>query len=171
MIQLDNGTRVYPCGEWDASIRNGAVYHARKLGGTPSTKVVDDVLIIWPSDVEWERRGQDVEALLRLKKGAKLEAGTFHVWGTKSLIYFIAVGDTVKIGISRDLPQRLRKIRTGLSSPIDSVYVETRQTFTELGMHKKFAHHRLRGEWFTLGDEIIGFIERSVKDGILRKFI
>lgn len=80
MIQMDNGTRVYARGEWNASKRYSAVFHARKLGGQPTTQVVDGVLIVWPAGVDWIQRGMDIETLYRVAGGAT----SLDVFGERS---------------------------------------------------------------------------------------
>lgn len=87
-------------------------------------------------------------------------------------VYFIVVGDTVKIGISKDISKRLASLKTGLSSPIDTVYVEENAgRLSESALHAKFHSHRLHGEWFSLSDEIKEFIAECRLTASLSKFL
>jgi hypothetical protein len=52
MIAVGNGAKVFLPGEWNGSVRSAAVYHARKLGGTPTANVRNGALFVWPSDFD-----------------------------------------------------------------------------------------------------------------------
>lgn len=86
-------------------------------------------------------------------------------------VYFMLVGDAVKIGISRNVNRRINEFQVALSRPIDAVYVEKGRQFTETGLHKKFERHRLRGEWFSLSDEIKGYVDDCFRDAKLTRFL
>jgi hypothetical protein len=64
-------------------------------------------------------------------------------------VYFIQGGDLVKIGYTTNIRQRLYDLQT--SAPIDLVLLGlipgTRALEKEY--HKRFAAHRVRGEWFS----------------------
>ena len=52
MIAIGKGAKVFLPGEWNGSVRSAAVYHARKLGGTPQVNVRNGVLFVWPADFD-----------------------------------------------------------------------------------------------------------------------
>lgn len=89
---------------------------------------------------------------------------------TRQAVYFMLVGDTVKIGISRNLNRRIKEFKVAISAPIDAVYVESGVHFTEKELHERFAQHRLQGEWFSLSDEIKGFVDDCFRDAMLTRF-
>src|SRR5574341_1136092 len=76
------------------------------------------------------------------------------------MIYFIQQGEfgPIKIGYSADPVGRLRNLAT-------STHVELRMLATvdgdaddERALHEKFAHHRIRREWFKPAAEILAYI-------------
>lgn len=71
MIKMKDGTTVYFRGEWNAQSRHRAVYEARKLGGTPSAKIVGSALIVWPSRPLKVHRAALVETVTRIKDGMR----------------------------------------------------------------------------------------------------
>lgn len=77
------------------------------------------------------------------------------------LIYFISSGDAVKIGISQDVARRLESLQCG--SPVELTLLGTRPggEVEERALHQKFAHLRIRGEWFRLERDLLEFINAA----------
>ena len=78
-------------------------------------------------------------------------------------VYFAQAGDMVKIGWSNNIPSRLVAIRN--SCPAEVVLLRTIPTADrqlERTLHKRFAHLRVRLEWFSLRDELCAFIEAEI---------
>lgn len=75
-------------------------------------------------------------------------------------IYFATVdGHTVKIGFASDVPARLRTLQTASHRPLHLLVVIAGSQADERQLHKRFAEHRVQGEWFRLSNEIKDFIE------------
>lgn len=98
---------------------------------------------------------------------AGLRSPNQELSGLPKAVYFIVVGDVVKIGVSSDLPKRILALKTALAHPIDASYRDEGFQLSEKSLHERFKAHRLQGEWFILADEIKEFIEDCRKDGIL----
>jgi hypothetical protein len=67
-------------------------------------------------------------------------------------VYIIESGGLVKIGSARDLKRRLSQLRTGSSQELELLngWLLDFPQDTERLLHKKYAAHRVRGEWFRL---------------------
>lgn len=71
-------------------------------------------------------------------------------------IYYLRVGDLIKIGFTADIDQRMKHYPP--NTELLAQHPGTRQT--ERRMHHKFLHHRASGrEWFTPSDDITQHIE------------
>lgn len=66
----------------------------------------------------------------------------------ESVVYFITDGRRVKIGVTRDLPGRLRKLQTGNPLTLTVVKTVIGDQNEEYDLHQRFAAYRLNGEWF-----------------------
>lgn len=84
---------------------------------------------------------EEIEALLKLR-------ATKIGW-----VYVLRSGDAVKIGwTGRAVESRLAAARTYISGDV-FIYASLRGTrLDERVLHKRFAHARLRGEWFIAAD-------------------
>lgn len=74
-------------------------------------------------------------------------------------VYFIANGDTVKIGVAYNVRKRLTDLQ--ISSPVRLRLIGLLRSdrFREGDVHARFQGLRIRGEWFWLKAEIIDFIK------------
>ena len=86
-------------------------------------------------------------------------------------IYLIKNKDTghMKIGIAKDIKQRLKALQTGSVSELEVlslIYSETPYTL-EKNLHNRFASKRLRGEWFNLEGSDIEYIMKLSTDDFL----
>lgn len=66
------------------------------------------------------------------------------------MIYFIQDSETghIKIGHAADPERRLKQLQTGCPGKLILLCTVSGSKDDEAKIHKKFAHHRLRGEWF-----------------------
>lgn len=87
--------------------------------------------------------------------------------GLPKAVYFIVVGDVVKIGVSSDLQKRVLALKTGLAHQIDAIYVDAGVSLSEKTLHEKFKTHRMEGEWFILADEIKEYIDECRRTAVL----
>ncbi len=68
-------------------------------------------------------------------------------------VYFILRNGHVKVGVARDPEARLAQLQTGNSLPLSIIakmpFQSRREAMeVERSIHRKYAHHRLNGEWF-----------------------
>lgn len=83
---------------------------------------------------------------------------------TLGSVYFIGFGDYIKIGFSNNLKGRLNTLQTGSPEKL-VLYASMRGTHRkEIELHQRFAHLRLKGEWFRKAPDILDFIEQ-IKTG------
>lgn len=79
-----------------------------------------------------------------------------HEWNnraeiaTDERVYVIRCGRFVKIGTSRNVAERLRALQTGNAERVELVGVLYGGNHLEGTLHRRFARHHVRGEWFTL---------------------
>lgn len=74
-------------------------------------------------------------------------------------IYFIRVGERVKIGRAKDVNRRLGELRPGSAQPLNLIAAVPSHGELESAIHEKFAKYRIQGEWFALSPELTAFIE------------
>ncbi len=77
------------------------------------------------------------------------------------LCYFLAgtVGP-IKIGHSKDLHRRMAEIALIVGYPVTLLATANGSYFREAHYHKRFAAHRLHGEWFDRHPDILAEIAR-----------
>jgi hypothetical protein len=79
------------------------------------------------------------------------------------VIYFIRKPDgPIKIGTTIRLSERLQQLALEYGEGLEVLGVAEGSFEVERGLHSRFRHLRLVGEWFEPGDDLIGFI---VSDG------
>ena len=76
--------------------------------------------------------------------------------------YFIRdeVTCLIKIGWAKSPIDRLKTLQTGSSNPLTLIHFIDSSVFDETELHQRFAHLRVRGEWFKPAQELLEFIER-----------
>ena len=79
------------------------------------------------------------------------------------MIYFVRSGDLVKIGYASSVEKRIPTLRTSNPNAIVVLGAMTGDMEAERALHERFAKHRVRGEWFVLCDEIVGFIQENAR--------
>jgi hypothetical protein len=75
-------------------------------------------------------------------------------------VYFILVGDKVKIGYSARPLNRLRALQTSHPDKLHILATIPGSQKTEGRLHERFDRYKVRGEWFRFTPEIRGFINR-----------
>jgi hypothetical protein len=75
-------------------------------------------------------------------------------------LYFVeaAAVNAMKIGITGDLDQRLAGIQQALPINIELAATVRGTTRQEHALHLRFAHIRMRGDWFQITDELRSFV-------------
>lgn len=93
---------------------------------------------------------QFVVDLQRAHKDAAPETSRATLkFGRPQAVYYLKLGNRIKIGTTTNLPQRL------LAVPHDEVLaVEPGGNATERNRHAQFARHRTTGEWFKAHAEL-----------------
>jgi hypothetical protein len=76
-----------------------------------------------------------------------------------SFVYFVACREFIKIGWSENWQSRLANMQTSNPDPIKVLLVLAQPKSLESDLHKQFAAHSHRGEWFRDHPEIRAFIK------------
>ncbi|MBM9622242.1 GIY-YIG nuclease family protein [Streptomyces zhihengii] len=58
--------------------------------------------------------------------------------------------DPVKIGVSRNLPERIRSLQTGAPAQLEILWTTPGGQSLETRLHSAFQRYRTHGEWFNL---------------------
>jgi hypothetical protein len=90
----------------------------------------------------------------------------------RSLIYFIRFGThrLVKIGYSKDHPwKRMATMQTGTPERLHLLGMAPGSPEDEAAWHKRFAHLRVRGEWFKWTPELRQAAKSHLHDPFSRK--
>jgi len=83
--------------------------------------------------------------------------------------YIIKANNQVKIGITKDVPARLKELQTGNSAELRAI--EVLEGNREKELHKLFADYRLKGEWFS-AEPVERWLaaERAKKDSLVGRW-
>ena len=93
-----------------------------------------------------------------------------HPWGRRIVnlrhverwVYFIRAGDSaIKIGSAASVTGRLGELQVGNHEELTLLLAVRIELLTERGLHERFAHLRIRGEWFRAAPELLEFIEHA----------
>lgn len=78
-------------------------------------------------------------------------------------VYFVQAGEDglVKIGCASDVASRLATLQTGSPEPLRLLGVTAGGKSAESALHRRFAHLRVRGEWFVAAEELLGYIQEQ----------
>jgi hypothetical protein len=79
--------------------------------------------------------------------------------------YIVRAGENgpVKIGWADDVPSRLATLQTGHYETLTVIREVDTWWQSEAEFHRRFASHRLRGEWFTFVPEMLSFVPTAPK--------
>lgn len=136
-----------------------ALEEAAKLGPRPFVEVAPDGTI---------RAGQLPEPEPKQPASFSDRSGFYCDADTSSHIghvYFIQAEESqrIKIGFSENPIQRLASLSTSSSESLALLASFPATMADERELHKKFAHLRIRGEWFSTSPEIMAYIEGAPK--------
>lgn len=76
-----------------------------------------------------------------------------------SIVYAVRSGDFIKIGTTTDMPNRMLGLQCGNPIALSIVATWPGDVRNEADAHRRFAHLRVRGEWFSLTADLLAFIE------------
>ena len=76
-------------------------------------------------------------------------------------VYFVCYRSSVKIGSARNPARRIADLQCGSPVHLTVLGVMPGDLDFERELHKRWAEHRLRGEWFSLTPEIRQFIKQN----------
>lgn len=81
----------------------------------------------------------------------------------ESFVYFVRAGTAgpIKIGISNQPARRISRAQGYHYEELITMAVVTGSWHDEIGVHEKFSHLRIRGEWFRSEPELIEFIDKA----------
>lgn len=80
-------------------------------------------------------------------------------------IYIIYSAGHVKIGVSSNVTRRSHSFRTASPVPVVLLAKIEGSNELEVTVHRRFADHRITGEWFKLSPEVREFIATCQRDG------
>lgn len=100
-----------------------------------------------------------------LQELAKLEGAEApaYVHPVRSHVYFIGCAAAIKIGVAVDVPKRFKAIQAHSPVPVEVFATTIGDRAVEQDYHRRFAHARLHGEWFSPHPDILAEIERLSK--------
>jgi len=74
-------------------------------------------------------------------------------------VYFIRAGEANLDGFAENFKRRLGSLQTGQERLLQVLAVISAADIGELETHQRFAHLRIRGEWFRADKELLQFID------------
>jgi hypothetical protein len=98
----------------------------------------------------------DIQAWQRRARKTLQASGAPDGW---CYVYIVQIGNNVKIGRTVDVAQRLRGLQTSSPATVTLLVAVLAHASLEPAIHARFKHLRHSGEWFTLNDELLGFVE------------
>lgn len=78
-------------------------------------------------------------------------------------VYFVEMGDFIKIGFTRSLENRLTQFASSLPLPVALLHSLRGTIGLERFYHAKFDQLRARGEWFRKGADLVAFVAELAK--------
>jgi hypothetical protein len=85
----------------------------------------------------------------------------------QTFIYFLQVGDRIKIGVSKKPFTRLKSITAGAHGHIAKVIIVPGSVADERWLHRHFDRRRVNGEWFSATPPLVAMMLRCAKAGRL----
>lgn len=80
-------------------------------------------------------------------------------------VYFLEMGDFIKIGRAVGVYARVRSLDKSLPLPTTLLHFMPGTCDLETDLHRKFKHLRSKGEWFRKAPELTDFIKELVENG------
>lgn len=87
------------------------------------------------------------------------EAGSVTEVLPKGFTYFVRDGDMIKIGSSMRPKERISALQGAVARLLEVLAVVPMEVADEFETHRRFAHLRVRGEWFRAEVDLLQFIE------------
>jgi excisionase family DNA binding protein len=82
--------------------------------------------------------------------------------GARGFVYFLAAIDgPIKIGFARDVSERLAALQIANPHPLRLLASLPGTVRLERALHRRFAEHRLRGEWFRPAPELLECVAKA----------
>lgn len=128
-------------------------------GDQVASALVEFGLLIVAED-GWELCKEEADRLLRPRQSRPHGSGDLD-----PVVYFIGFGERgpIKIGYASNVRRRLHCLQTayvGRLRLLGKVHGSAPAMLAlEAELHAKFAHLRLRGEWFSDGDDLLAYIK------------
>lgn len=88
-----------------------------------------------------------------------------HGKNGRERVYFLEMGDFIKIGRSTDVRRRIQSFESFLPLPTKLLHEMPGTCDTETDIHRKFKHLRVKGEWFRSHPELTEFIIHLTGNG------
>lgn len=89
----------------------------------------------------------------------KADTGTFTDGFPTTYTYFVEMNGHIKIGSSENPRRRLESIQAGFPDPLKVLAIVPFSVITEMDAHRKFAHLRVKNEWFKAAPQLYAFID------------
>lgn len=86
-------------------------------------------------------------------------------------VYLLRVGNSYKIGCSKNPDKRIRQLQTGSSASIQCAHLLPTNYYQQIEsqLHAKFADKRDIGEWFHLEAEDVAYIRSLNENGLTQQ--
>ena|GEM_PF-5866137 len=149
-------------------IRNHKICNKRNVQTAARAAIVTGAVALYATDEQYRRRVQAAWQETRASVGDYIKgtatptpkpvspsaASYPNARATAGVVYLLQAGPFYKIGKATDLQRRLHQIKLQLPYPVKLIHtIHTRDIGgVETYWHKRFAHQRSNGEWFTLND-------------------
>ncbi len=79
----------------------------------------------------------------------------------KQVVYFIQVGDLIKIGRTSDYNSRIQALKSTIPNEVIELGVVVGGSELEKELHKRFNANRSHGEWFHATSELISYVDKT----------
>lgn len=124
------------------------IHHLKRLGVEITLPIVDRMV----AEVRRQIRAQSIVPAPQPRPVSSRFASFKH---DGPVVYYVRIGNRVKIGTSVNLPDRLSTI-----NPEEVLAVEPGDIRTERRRHREFANLRTHGEWFRYEEPLTQHIEQ-----------
>lgn len=97
-----------------------------------------------------DRHPRSESEIIGYADGEPIFAPPYPPWKDESKVYFIQSvrGGPIKIGMALDPEERLKELQVAYPYRLRLTHTIEGGRARELALHKRFAEHRLAGEWF-----------------------